>query len=133
MNKKLGLILMFVAAYTILLGGLFWNMSLPNPTPAGAHAGNVYDWFWGVSAGVVIAVGAALAIKRNPLCLLGCGITVVGTIYSVVILAIGSSKEAYFSIWILLGAILAVISVIITVIFYFKEADHIKKHGPILM
>lgn len=124
---------MFVGAYVVLLGGLFWNMSLPNPTPAGAHAGNVYDWFWGVSAGVVIACGAALALRRDFLCLIGNAITLIGSAYSLAILFIGKAKEAYFSVWILIGAIVSLASIVITVIFYFKELDQIKKHGPILM
>ncbi len=133
MNKKLGIILMFVGAYVILLGGLFWNMSLPDPTPEGYYAGNVYDWFWGVSAAIVIAIGAALSLKKNFLCPIGCGITLLGVGYSLAIVFVGSAKEAYFSYWILIGAILAIASIVITVIFYIKEADHIKKHGPILM
>lgn len=133
MNKKLGIILMFVAAYIVLLGGLFWNMSLPKEIPAGAVRGNVYDWFWGLSAGVVMACGAALCIKRNYLCLVGLGVNLIGTIYALVILIVGSSREAYFSPWILIGVIISAISIAITTLFYFKEAKHIKEHGNILL
>lgn len=133
MNKKLGIILMFVAAYIVLLGGLFWNMSLPKEIPAGAVHGNVYDWFWGLSAGVVMACGAALCIKKNYLCLVGLGVNLIGTIYALVILIVGSSREAYFSPWILIGVIISAISIAITTLFYFKEAKHIKEHGNILL
>ena len=132
MNKKLGLILMFVAAYIVLLGGLFWNMSVPK-LPDGTSNCNVYDWFWGVSAGIVIACGAGLALYRNPLCLVGCGVSVLGAAYSIVIFFVGSAEENYQSFWMIIGAILCLIAVVITIIFYFKEADHIKKHGKILM
>ena len=128
---------MFVSAYVILLGGLFWNMSLPQSTEetiaAGIYPGNVYDWFWGVSAGIVIAAGAALATKKNYLCLIGNGISLLGVAYSIGILAVGKAKENYLSIWILIGAIVCAVSIAITTVFYFKEAEHIKKHGPILM
>lgn len=133
MNKKLGLILMFVGAYIVLLGGLFWNMSLPIPTPEGVHPGNVYDWFWGVSAGIVICTGAALAIKRNKLCLLGCLISLIGVAYSIGILIVGNNVEGYFSPFLLIGAVVTILATIITFIFYFREATHIKKHGQILM
>ena len=119
---------MFVAAYVVLLGGLFWNMSLPQSVE-----GNVYDWIWGVSAGIVIAVGAALATKKNFLCLIGNGIALLGVAYSIVVVIVGKAKESYLSPWILIGAIIGLAGVVISTIFYFKEAEHIKKHGPILM
>ena len=128
---------MFVAAYVVLLGGLFWNMSLPPSTDetiaAGIYPGNVYDWVWGVSAGIIIAAGAALATKKNFLCLIGNGIALLGVVYSIVVIVVGKTRENYLSPWILIGAIIAVIGVVISTIFYFKEAEHIKKHGPILM
>ena len=127
MNKKLGLILLFAGAYVVLLGGLFWNMS----APAGKY--NVYDWFWGLSAGIVIACGAGLALKKNVIGLAGFGLAIVGIVYSIIILAIGSAKESYFSVWILVGAILSTFGVIIGVLFHLRDAARLKKYGPTLM
>lgn len=127
MNKKLGLILLFAGAYVVLLGGLFWNMS----APAGKY--NVYDWFWGLSAGIVIACGAGLALKKNVIGLAGFGLAIVGIVYSIIILAIGSAKESYFSVWILIGAILSTFGVIIGVLFHLRDAARLKKYGPTLM
>jgi hypothetical protein len=127
MNKKLGLILLFAGAYVVLLGGLFWNMS----APAGKY--NVYDWFWGLSAGIVIACGAGLALKKNVIGLAGFGLAVAGIVYSIIILAIGSAKESYFSVWILIGAILSTFGVIIGVLFHLRDAARLKKYGPTLM
>ena len=127
MNKKLGLILLFAGAYVVLLGGLFWNMS----APAGKY--NVYDWFWGLSAGIVIACGAGLALKKNVIGLVGFGLAVVGIVYSIIILVVGSAKESYFSVWILIGAILSIFGVIIGVLFHLRDAVRLKKYGPTLM
>lgn len=133
MSKKLGVILLFVGAYIILLGGLFWNMSLPKPTPDGAFAGNVYDWVWGITCGIIVAGGAALCIKKNWLCLLGLGVCAIGLVCSILVTIIGASREAYTSVWIIIGSILVALGIVVTTVFYFKEAAHIKKHGAILM
>lgn len=127
MNKKLGIILLFAGAYVVLLGGLFWNMSAPK------NSYNVYDWFWGLSAGVVIACGAALALKKNFLGYIGFGVAVLGIIYSIIIVSIGAAKEGYFSYWILIGAVAAAVGVIIGVIFHIRDAVRLKKYGPTLM
>lgn len=127
MSKKLGLILLFAGAYVVLLGGLFWNMS----APAGRY--NVYDWFWGLSAGVVIACGAGLALRKDFLGLVGFGLAVLGIIYSIVIIAVGTAKESYFSVWLLIGAIVAAIGVVVGVIFHIRDAVRFKKYGPTLM
>ena len=134
MNKKLGIILLFAGAYIVLLGGLFWNMSAPATPPDGYMHYNVYDWFWGLSAGIVIAIGAALAIKKDLLFgSLGFGIAAAGVAYSIVIVIIGRAKEAYFSYWILIGAIVAAAGVVIGLIFHLRDVARLKKYGPTLM
>lgn len=127
MSKKLGLILLFAGAYVVLLGGLFWNMS----APAGRY--HVYDWFWGLSAGIIIACGAGLALKKNFLGLVGFGVAALGVVYSIIIIAIGTAKEGYFSIWILIGAIIAALGIAIGTVFHLRDAVRLKKYGPTLM
>ena len=128
MNKKLGIGLLLVGAYVVVLGGLFWNMTAPE----GSY--NVYDWFWGLSAGVVIAVGAALAMKKNLIFgLAGAGLALLGVVYSIVIVFVGQAKEGYFSIWILLGAILAAIGGALTIFFSIKDHNREKVYGKTLM
>lgn len=134
MNKKLGIILLFAGAYVVLLGGLFWNMSAPATAPEGYHHYNVYDWFWGMSAGVVIAGGAALAIKKDLW--LGMGgfiLAALGVAYSIGIVIFGRAKEAYFSYWILIGAIVAAAGVVIGIIYHLRDYARFKKYGPTLM
>lgn len=133
MNKKLGLILLFAGAYVVLLGGLFWNMSAPSNPPAGYHHYNVYDWFWGLSAGIVIACGAGLALKKNFIGLIGFGVAAAGVAYSIGVVFIGLAKEAYFSYWILIGAIIAALGVVIGIIFHLRDAARLRKYGPTLM
>ncbi len=128
MNKKLGIGLLLVGAYVVVLGGLFWNMSAPE----GSY--NVYDWFWGLSAGVVIAVGAALAMKKNLIFgLSGAVVALLGVVYSIVVVFVGKSKEGYFSIWILIGAILALLGGIMTIFFAIKDHNREKVYGKTLM
>ena len=134
MNKKLGIILLFAGAYVVLLGGLFWNMTAPGTAPEGYHHYNVYDWFWGLSAGIVIAGGAAIAIKKQLLFgLLGFGLAALGVGYSIGIVIFGKLKEAYFSYWILIGAIIAAVGVVIGVIYHLRDAARLRKYGPTLM
>jgi hypothetical protein len=127
MNKKTGLILMFVGAYVVLLGGLFWNMS----TKTDVH--KIYDWFWGLSAGVVIACGAALAIKKDVFAYFGFALVGIGIAYSIGVLVYGVLNENYFSVWILIGAILSLIGLVFGVIFHIKEAIRFRKYGPTLL
>ena len=134
MNKKLGIILLFAGAYIVLLGGLFWNMTAPGTAPEGYHHYNVYDWFWGLSAGIVIAGGAAIAMKKQLLLgLLGFGLSALGVAYSIGIIIFGKLKEAYFSYWILIGAAVALAGVIIGVIYHLRDVARFKKYGPTLM
>ena len=128
MNNKLGLILLFAGAYVVLLGGLFWNMS----TSADVH--KVYDWFWGLSAGVVIACGAGLAIKKNILGIVGIIVALAGVVYSLfVLIYIGLVKESYFSYWILIGAAVAAAGAVIALIYHIRDAVRLKKYGPTLI
>lgn len=133
MNKKLGIILLFVGAYVVLLGGLFWNMSISSMGIEVAEKVKPYDWFWGLSAGVIIACGAALALKKNFLCLIGVLISVIGFAYAIGILVFGVTKFNYFSIWILIGAILSILGSIVTTLFYFVEKARIEKYGKTLL
>ncbi|MGM9873362.1 MAG: hypothetical protein ACI31G_00360 [Bacilli bacterium] len=133
MNKKLGIILLFVGAYVILLGGLFWNMSIDAMGTEYSAKIQPYDWFWGLSAGIVVACGAALALKKNFLCLVGVFISVLGFAYSIGILVVGLVKIGYFSVWILIGAILTIIGAMITTLFYFVERARIEKYGKTLL
>lgn len=133
MNKKLGIILLFVGAYVVLLGGLFWNMSISSMGIEVAEKVKPYDWFWGLSAGVIIACGAALALKKNFLCLIGVLISVIGFAYAIGILVFGVTKFNYFSVWILIGAILSILGSIITTLFYFVEKARIEKYGKTLL
>ena len=133
MNKKLGIILLFVGAYVVLLGGLFWNMSISSMGIDVAEKVKPYDWFWGLSAGVIIACGAALALKKNFLCLIGVLISVIGFAYAIGILVFGVTKFNYFSIWILIGAILSILGSIVTTLFYFVEKARIEKYGKTLL
>lgn len=133
MNKKLGIILLFVGAYVILLGGLFWNMSIAAKGSEYASLTKPYDWFWGLSAGIVVAIGAALALKKNFLCLIGVLIAVLGFAYSIGIIVFGVMKVDYFSIWILIGAILTFLGAMITTLFYFVEKARIEKYGKTLL
>lgn len=128
MNKKLGIILLFVGAYVVLLGGLFWNMSAPE--------GNYkdYDWVWGVLGGIIIAGGAALTIKKNLLAYLGMALDVGGVLFSILIVFLkGVAVEKYFSPWIFVGAIVAAIGTVIAVVFHISEANREKKYGKTLM
>lgn len=128
MNKKLGIGLLLVGAYVVVLGGLFWNMSAPE------NSYNVYDWFWGLSAGVVIAVGAALAMKKNLIFgLAGSGVAILGVVYSIVIVFVGKANEGYFSIWILLGAIISAIGAALAILFSFKDHKREQVYGKTLM
>lgn len=133
MNKKLGIILLFVGAYVVLLGGLFWNMSISSMGIEVAEKVKPYDWFWGLSAGVIIACGAALALKKNFLCLIGVLISVIGFAYAIGILVFGVTKFNYFSVWILIGAILSILGSIVTTLFYFVEKARIEKYGKTLL
>lgn len=133
MNKKLGIILLFVGAYVVLLGGLFWNMSISSMGIEVAEKVKPYDWFWGLSAGVIIACGAALALKKNFLCLIGVLISVIGFAYAIGILVFGVIKFNYFSVWILIGAILSILGSIVTTLFYFVEKARIEKYGKTLL
>ena len=133
MNKKLGIILLFVGAYVVLLGGLFWNMSISSMGIDVAEKVKPYDWFWGLSAGVIIACGAALALKKNFLCLIGVLISVIGFAYAIGILVFGVTKFNYFSIWILIGAILSILGSSVTTLFYFVEKARIEKYGKTLL
>jgi hypothetical protein len=125
MNKKTGLILMFVGAYVVLLGGLFWNMS--------TKVHNTYDWFWGLSAGVVIACGAALAIKKNFLAYIGFGIVLVGIAYTIYAIISGFMKSGHLSVWMIVGASVALLGLIFGVVFHIFDAIRIKKYGPTLL
>ena len=129
MNKKLGIGLLVVGAYVVVLGGLFWNMSAPE------GSFNVYDWFWGLSAGVVIAVGSALIMKKNLIFdLAGSVVALLGVVYSmIVVFYIGKAKEGYFSMWIFIGAILALVGIILAVFFSIKDHNREKVYGKTLM
>lgn len=134
MNKKLGIILMFVGAYVVVLGGLFWNMSAPSEAVEPYVKYNVFDWFWGLSAGVVIAIGAALAAKKKLVPgLIGNGIAVLGIVYSFIVVFIGNAKENYFSVWIFVGAIIALIGVGFSTFFHIEDVYREKKYGKTLL
>lgn len=128
MNKKLGIILLFVGAYVVLLGGLFWNMSAPE--------GNCkdYDWVWGVLGGIIIASGAALSIKKNLLAYLGFGLDIGGVVFSILIVFLkGVAVEKYFSPWMFIGSIVAALGTTVAIIFHISDAERVKKYGPTLM
>lgn len=125
MNKKTGLILMFVGAYVILLGGLFWNMS--------AKIHNDYDWFWGLSAGVAVACGAALALRKDILAYPGFALVAAGVAYSIVIVIVGKLQENYFSVWMVVGAAISVVGLVLGIIFHIRDAVRTKKYGPTLL
>ena len=109
-------------------------ITAPATAPDGYHHYNVYDWFWGLSAGIVIACGAALAIKKDLLLgLLGFILAALGSAYSIGIVIFGKMKEAYFSYWILIGAIVAIVGIVIGIIYHLRDHARLKKYGPTLM
>ena len=131
MNKKLGIILMFVGAYTTLIGGLVWVMSFPN-----AQIGTVvqpYDWVWGLITAIVLVIGTVLAAKGYILGIIGFGIALLGLAGNIGLLVYGVTKEDFLSIIVLIGTILVTAGMAIGLIFHILTMIRIAKHGNTLL
>lgn len=133
MSKKLGIILTFIGAYVVLLGGLFWLMAFT--TPEQQALVKPYDWVWGLLVAIVILVGGILSCKPYILGFIGCGVELIGVVGGVLVLLYGKvfTTENYLSPLVLAGTIITAIGFTITLVFHIKDTDKLLKYGKTLM
>lgn len=131
MSKKLGVILMFIGAYTTLVGGLVWVMHFPN-----AQIGTVvkpYDWAWGLITAVILVIGTVVSAKGYILGFIGFGISLIGVAGNIWLLSYGATQEGYLSPIVLIGTIVFALGFVIALIFHIQKMISIKKHGNTLL
>lgn len=131
MSKKLGVILMFIGAYTTLVGGLVWVMHFPN-----AQIGTVvkpYDWAWGLITAVILVVGTVVAARSYILGFIGFGISLIGVAGNIWLLSYGVNQENYLSPIVLAGTIIFVLGFAVAMFFHIQKILSIKKHGNTLL
>lgn len=131
MSKKLGVILMFVGAYTTLVGGLVWVMHFPN-----SQIGTVvkpYDWAWGLITAIILVVGTVVSAKDYILGFIGFGIGLIGIAGNIWLLSYGASQEGYLSPIVLIGTILFGVGFALALVFHVLKIINVKKHGNTLL
>ena len=126
MSKKLGIILLFVGAYITLIGGLVWNMHFN--TPELQELNKPYDWVWGLGIAILLVIGSVLAAKGYIMGFIGIGLSVVGLVLDILLLAYGV-RETYFSVVVLVGAIFTAVGIVVTTIFHIVQMRKIAKYG----
>jgi hypothetical protein len=131
MNKKLGIILMSVGAYTILIGGLVWIMHFSDATSQSLV--NPWDWIWGLMIGIYLIICTVFASKGYIIGLIGHGLAVIGIGCTFALLAYGVLVENYLSIVVLLGLICSIAGLVISLVFHIINMIRISKHGNSLL
>lgn len=131
MSKKLGLALLFVGAYTILLGGLFFLMAFYGDS----HPVKPDDWEWieGVGAAIVICIGAVLACKKYAAGYVGIGIAAAGAVLTAVVMVYGIVKFNFLSPLFAIGEGLTIAGIVVTLIFHIINTAKAKKYGESLL
>ena len=131
MSKKLGLAFMFIGAYLMLLGGLFFLMHFYG---AGfPEKPKDYEWVWGVLTALVMIGGSVLACKKYFLGLLGFIVDLIGIGLSVWVMVYSINDWNYLSPFFLIGIILSTLGCVIGVIFHIINTQKARKYGESLL
>ena len=130
MNKKLGVILLFIGAYITLIAGLVWVMHFS--TPEQQALCKPYDWVYGLGIAILLVIGSVLSAKGYITGFIGIGISAVGIVLDFVLLAYGL-REKFLSVPLLIGTIVSIIGIVITIIFHLIDMKRIAKYGNSLM
>lgn len=131
MNKKLGVILLFAGAYITLIAGLIWTLPFTSEQIQNPWF-KPHDWVYGLGIAIILIIGSVFAAKGYISGFIGLGISVVGIILDFVLLSYGL-REGYFSVTLLVGAIISIAGLIITTIFHLINMKKIAKYGNSLM
>lgn len=133
MSKKLGLALIYIGAYITLLGGLFYMMHFYGASWEGKTTPQDYEWIWGVLVAIVLLVGGVFAGKKYALGYVGFGIAALGVGLDIWLLVYGIVRFGFLSPFILTGAIVSALGVVLGVTFHVINTAKARKYGESLL
>ncbi len=132
MNKKFGLVLLFVGVYATLIGGLVWVMHFSQNAETSSLC-KPYDWVWGVLIAIVLVIGTVMSGRGYIFGLIGLGIVAIGLGLDIYLLVFGITQQNFLSPLILIGIVATALGFTWCLIAHILEMKRIAKHGRTLL
>ena len=132
MNKKIGLVSLFIGAYATLVGGLVWVMHFTKSAET-MNLCKPYDWCWGVLIAIVLVIGTVMSFKGYIFGLIGLGIVAIGLGLDIWLLIFGATQQQFFSPLVCVGVVATAFGFAWCLVSHLLEMRRIALHGSTLL